>query len=1277
MFWQILGFEIRYQLRRPATWLYFAILFLLAFGFLSSDAVELGGGRGKVLKNAPYVLAQATMILSAIGQVITSALVGTAILRDYQNRTHELLFTTAMSRGGYLAGRFVGASVAMLLVYLAIPLGAMVGSVMPWVDAAKMHPIHVVSYLQPFLVFGVTNVLFVSALFFAAGALTRSQFVVYTMGIFLLVFNSIAGQLTKDLRNDWAAALSDPFGFGALRLATRYWTVAERNTLLVPLDGFVLWNRVTWALVAVALVGITFWLFRFSAQPIAFALPWRRARLATAGGGTLGGGAVGGAAGGVPHDDHPGALDALLLPAAAPDAGARVTAAWDRARDRATGVRQLWAVTRLAFAGMARQVTFLAIATVGTVNVVMTAWFAGRSTQEVVLPRTYLIADAVVNGFGLFFVVLLTMYVGELVWRERSLRTDQIQDALPVSPTVHLVGRALGLLGVMAVLQLVLILAGMAVQTVRGYHEYELLVYLRTVFLVEFPFVLQYALFAFLVHTVVNNRSVGNVVLIAFWVLMITLDAIGFEHLLYQFGRTAPYTYSDMNGYGHFVPRLATFIGYWTAMALVMGVLAALAWVRGTGATRGTRLTDARARFGPRARLALGAAGGATAAFGGFAFYNTNVLHTYAGKKSRNAYVAGYEKKYRARFDGVELPKLAAVDVDADLQPERRAYLVRGTHTYVNRSGRPLDSLILSFPSTSPGDAIGVTENTGRTPEMRMDSLVWSRPARELLMDRDIGFAVWRLDAPLAPGDSVRLRYVRRYEALGFPNGAFNTRVVENGTFVADAAPIMGYSREQELPDDDDRKKVGLKPRALTAPRDSAGADRVAAFGREGDWIRFRATVRTAPDQIAIAPGYLESAGTENGRRVFRYAMDAPMANMYAFNSARYEVRRATWRGPVCAGALRDGCVPRDTTVGIEVYYHKGHEYNVERMIRSVQRSLDYFTRSYGPYQHRQVRIIEFPRYASFAQSFPNTIPYSEGIGFISELKDDKGRDMPFQVTSHEVAHQWWGHQVLPADVQGSTMIVESLAEFSSMMVVEKEYGRHAMEKYMNAELDWYLRGRGTEAKRELPLALVEGQGYIRYGKGGLTLYALRDYIGEEAMNRALASYVRKASFQRGPYTTTRDLIAELRAVTPDSLQYLVGDLFETITLWDLKTEDATATRRPDGRWAVRVQVAAKKVRADTAGAEREVPMADHVTIGLFGAKTDTQDRLGAPLYLGKHRVTGRTAVVDLVVDRKPETAAVDPYHLLIDRDPKDNVRDVVAGAASGARPAAGAPNPR
>jgi ABC-2 type transport system permease protein len=160
-------------------------------------------------------------------------------------------------------------------------------------------------------------------------------------------------------------------------------------------------------------------------------------------------------------------------------------------------------------------------------------------------------------------------------------------------------------------------------------------------------------------------------------------------------------------------------------------------------------------------------------------------------------------------------------------------------------------------------------------------------------------------------------------------------------------------------------------------------------------------------------------------------------------------------------------------------------------------------------------------------------------------------------------------------------------------------------------------------------------------------------------MSRALADYVGKTAFQRAPFTTTRDLMGELRAVTPDSLRYLLTDLFETITLWDLKADSATATRRADGRWVVRLNVAARKLRADTAGAEKEIPIADYVTVGVFGAKATPDDALGAPLHVAKHRITAAASTIEVVVDKPPVRAGIDPYHLLVDRNHKDNVRDV------------------
>ena len=143
MFWPVLRFEVAYHLKRPVTYLFFSVLFLLGFFLVASEAVVVSGGVGLVKRNAPFALTQAVLVLTAIGQVITTALVGTSLLRDYQYNTHELLFTTHMSRFGYLGGRFVGGFIVMVLVFSSIPFGTLLGSLAPWVPAEDLLPVNV------------------------------------------------------------------------------------------------------------------------------------------------------------------------------------------------------------------------------------------------------------------------------------------------------------------------------------------------------------------------------------------------------------------------------------------------------------------------------------------------------------------------------------------------------------------------------------------------------------------------------------------------------------------------------------------------------------------------------------------------------------------------------------------------------------------------------------------------------------------------------------------------------------------------------------------------------------------------------------------------------------------------------------------------------------------------------------------------------------------------------------------------------------------------------
>lgn len=1219
MFWTVLRFELAYHRRRASTYLFFATLFLLAFFAMASSAIDLIGGRGQVMKNAPFVLAESMAVLTAFGQVITTALVGTAILRDVQLKSHELLFTTRLTRTGYLAGRFVGAYIVMALIYSALPLGSVIGTLMPWVDHDQLQAFRLMSYVQPFVLIVLPNILFVSALFFAVGALTRNLLAIYVQGVALFAIWAISQQVLGDLDKLTLAGLIDPFAVTTVGLAARYWTVAEKNTHLLTLVGPLLWNRLLWLGISGLLLGVAFAFVRLEVEARPISLRWWRRRPAG-----------GPAAGAVPVAAmRPPGMSTLALPS--------VTLRFDAA----SRLRQIASLGRFFFASIVREPIFLAIALIGMTNVALVAWYADKLNGTPIWPVTAEMVRALTGGIGLFVILLTTIYAGELVWRERQLRADGATDALPVPTGVVVFGKLLGFLGAMAVMVLATLVAVLGVQTFKGYHRYEMVLYAETILGVLWPSTVQLTLLAILVHTVVNNKYVGHVVMIVFFVLTAVLNSWGFERVMYLYGFPPDYIYSDMNRFGHYAGFLTWVVLYNTAIALVLLVVAYLFWVRGSDDGWSVRFRQASARWrSSTTRIAGGATTLAALATGGVVFYNTAVLNPYSSTKDGERRRAAYERTYR-RFKNLAGPRIVGVRIRADLAPERRAFTLRSVYRLVNKHAYPIDSLYVGLPSVAFGGSIGgaVWSSTG----YHVDSLALNRPTHALIADTSRGIYLFRLDTPLAPGDSMTLAFGGHFVTAGFPNAHPNNDIVANGTFLNNNYfPELGYDDNLELGDDDKRKENGLGPKERMPSIHDAAARANSALATDADWITFDAEISTAPDQIAIAPGYLQREWTEGGRRVFAYHMDVPIIDLYSIQSARYAVRHDQYKG-----------------VAIDVYYHPGHEFDLDRMIEATKRGLDYYTANFSPYQFRQYRIIEFPRYQTFAESFPNTVPYSEGIGFVTRVRErDDDLDMPLFVTAHELAHQWWGHQIVPANVQGAAMLTESLAEYSALTVMEHKYGRSHAQKFLRYELDQYLRGRSAERKKEMPLMLVEGQPYIHYNKGSLAFYALRDYIGEDSLNSALRRFLKDKAFQSAPYTTTEEFLTYIRAVTPDSLQYVIHDLFETITLYDNKADTATATRRTDGRYDVHLAFSAKKLRADSLGNQTEIPVADYIDVGVFGTP-ERGNALGSPLALRKVHVTRPRMAVDFVVSARPLKAGIDPYNKLIDRTPEDNVRSV------------------
>lgn len=1208
MFTEIFLFEIKYRIRRPATWIYFGIFFALSFlainvmGGLLTDVVQVVGAGGKVNANAPYNLNGLIQGMGLYGILIISAIVGNPVYRDFEHDTHALFYTKPITKFGYLAGRFFGSIVIALFVLSSVGLGIFVGSLMPYLEQEKFGAFNLMAYVQPYLVFIIPNMIFTGAIFFTAATLTRKILTIYIGSVLFLVLYGVASALTSDLDNETLAAFLDPLGGGALRGVTKYWTTAEKNTLLVPLTGKLLANRVIWISVGMLIWGFAYWRFKFSHM----ASDKKRSKRS------------------LEYIEKEEKEEAPHIKLSLPKVSQIFSSALYRT--------QLLTFTKQEFFGIVKNIYFIAIVFAGMVLLFVNGTQVGKIYDTPTFPVTYSVLEFLGGTFSLFMLIIIIFYSGELVWKERSVKINQIVDAMPIPNGLQFLSKLFALILVQVVLLFVVMLSGIIVQAANGYYNFEIGLYLRGLFGINLIDWTLTCVLAMLVQVLVNHKFVGHFIMIVYYLYTIFQGPLGMEHKLYQYSSDTGMFYSDMNGYGHSVFPFIIFKIYWISFAIILAVISNLFWIRGTESKFIIRWQLAKQKFNRPAKLTTFASLIIFVGCGSFIFYNTNILNKYKTSSETKNEQAEFEKKYK-KYEKLPQPKITDVKLNVDIFPSERNVFVKGTYQIKNKSGKPIDSVIVTLPA-----------------EIKIEKLEFSSASKKTLEDKDNGFYIFQLEKTFMPNDSMTLTMDLAFITKGFSNSGGGTDVVYNGTFINNFSfPHFGYPEAAELSDDDTRKSHGLPPKERVPSVYDSTKWHVNELTTDADWVTYEATVSTSPDQIAISPGYLQKEWIENGRRYFHYKMDAKIMNFYSFLSARYEVKKDKWKD-----------------VNIEIYYHKGHEYNVERMIYAIKKSLDYFTVNFSPYQYKQVRILEFPRYATFAQSFPNTIPYSESIGFIADVdeSDPENINYPFYVTAHEVAHQWWGHQVCGANVQGGAIMVETMAQYSALMVMEKEYGKETMKKFLKYEMDRYLRGRASERKKEMPMITMEGQQYIHYNKGSVVMYALKDYIGEDSLNFAMRKYIKAAAYRDNPYTTSLEFVEFIKKATPDSLKHVITDMFEKITLYENRVLVANYKKTQDGKYSVKFKIEAKKFVADSLGNEIEIPVNDWIDIGIF---TKAKDKNGNPidkeLYFTKKKIDKTNMEFEISVDELPVEAGIDPYNKLIDRHPDDNLKKMGAFA--------------
>jgi len=1188
--WKIFCFEFTYLVGRLATWLYLAVLLL--FTFVMNGITTPGDG---VYSNNTFHITAITVIGGLIWLIMGASVAGEAAARDVQTRMHPLTYSTPVTEFNYLGGRFLAALAVNALLLLALPVGTLLSFYLPDMDQGELLPFRPEAYLSVYFFIALPNTIIVTALQFSFAALSRQVMTSYLASLLLALVAQIIAVTVAKLFGNWdLVKLLDPIGVtGIIGNELQTWTPTDKNTRLITLEGMFLLNRILWGSVAVGLLFFTY--LRFSFTNSVTNSWWNRFKRQPK----------------VPAT--PSAETAIV---------------------RATGLSVPQVQRSFGFATWFRQALIIAWTTFGKISrhpigltlvgalALTSAVFGDRIMTQFgipLLPTTQQVIDyltAPVSNVSTPWVVipLLIMYfVGELVWHERDAGLSDIADAAPVPEWALLTGKLLGLGPIIVAWMALLMAGGIGMQLGLDYDNLEIGLYVQVLFGLQLVDYLLFALLALVVHVVVNQKYIGYLVVLLVFSFMAFPATFQVEHNMLIFGADPGWWYTDMRGFGSTLGPWLWFKLYWTAWALLLAVAARLLWLRGREQSLKYRLTLAQRRFTRATTWVAILGAGLLFTLGSFIFYNTNVLNEYLTSSDINERKAAYERRY-SQYRNTPQPQLTATKLHVELYPEQQEAEIRGTYTLVNKETVPIDSIHI-------GSVSGIAFN----------QVNFSRPAASVLTDKERSHHIYALERPLRPGDSIQVDFVVHYKQQGFRHSGTNALVVEKGTYFTnfDLLPTIGYQRYREINDAVLRKKYKLAARPeLPSLYDTEA--RKKSFST--DQTTFEAIVGTAKDEVAVAPGVLHHTWTKDGRRYFHYKTAAAIGGEYAILSGNYAVQESKWKD-----------------VAIRIYYHPEHAQNIERMLRSVKASLAYFTEQFGPYPYGNITVVEHAGAGGGATADAGIIYYGEQYPLMNPDDSPNGFDLPYYILAHEVAHQWWGMaRLTPAYVEGAGVLIEGLAVYAGMQVLEKNYGDGHLRQYVNFLHSSY------EMPRSLATASLirANEEFLYYRKGGIAMYALSKYIGKEKINGALRRLLQKHTSGELPLPTTLHLYQELQKITPDSLNYLLHDLFKENTYWRLKTEQFAVEQTNAGNWQVTLKVQAHKVVVDSAGSEQEVPMNDWLEVGIY----EEGKELNESLYLQMHRIRSGEQTITVTVPRKPDSGGIDPDYLMIDLRLDDNV---------------------
>lgn len=796
------------------------------------------------------------------------------------------------------------------------------------------------------------------------------------------------------------------------------------------------------------------------------------------------------------------------------------------------------------------------------------------------------IAVGSLGSLTLLFCLVLMFYTVESFQRDRATRFDAIFLAAPFRTAALLLARNLAGAVLVAAILTAATLVGLSLLWLQDQGRIEVWPFALVWGLVLTPTLLLWSAFITFVVSIFRGRYLTYAV--GFAALLGTFVNLRREWMSWPLNWTLVGTlrWSDMgtfalNGRPLVLNRLLA-----VAVAIFLLAVATRVFARVDRDADRTRARLRPAALGASA-LRLAPYAVPALALGGVLAYQ---VHTGFQGPAAEVRAHDYRRLNRAAWSGSRTALVTHVELDIDLEPAARSMTVAGAYDMVNPYSEPLPRLPFTIGPAA-------------------EEVRWTVNDAPIQAEDRSGLQLLEPAIPLAPGASVRVGFAyRAVHPRGFTKngGGIPQFILPSGvalhTLRDSFLPVPGFV--ESMGGDRDQRSVEV----------GAGPQR----GSAADPPPFTARISvTAPDAYTVnSVGRRSSHGTEDGRTTVVWETDYPVGAINIV-AGRWEVRR---RG--------------DTAV----FFHPGHDHNVEEILATLVAARERYSEWFHPYPWAELRLSEFPDLVMNAQGFPTNIPFSEGIGFLT--RSEPGTRLPFLVTSHEAAHQWWGNLVSAAEGPGTGHLVEGLAHYSALLLHESELGLEARIEFAKAMEANYGRVRRVDS--ELPLAeMVDDTSpadwSVVYEKGAWVQWMLQEHLGREPALAGIRQFVRHRVAER-KRPVLQDLIDVLRSVAVDveAFDEFVDQWFFDVVVPEYRIAEAAVARSGD-RWHVRATIAnvGTGVASVQVAATRGRRFPDDTGEDVGGSYTEARTAVRIE--------PGVPAVISLVADFEPEHLIVDP----------------------------------